>query len=78
MNFSKTSVVAKVMPLVILLTNSGADSILGCSGGTSAQGLVLWASGQPELMPKPPISMATSLSVWMLRGKPRVWSPAVG
>ena len=44
MNFSKTSFAAAVMPLVRLLTNSSANIILVCSGGTSAQCLVLQAS----------------------------------
>ena len=73
-NLSRISVTATVMPLVILLTKSGADSILVCFCGASVRDITLQVSDLPELIPKPPISMATSISVWILWGEPGVWS----
>ena len=73
-NFSRICVAATIIPLVRLLTKSGAESILVYSGKTSIWGITLRVSDLLEPIPKPPISMATLVSVWMLQGEPRVWS----
>ena len=73
-NFSRICVAAAIIPLVRLLTKSGAESILFCSGKASVRGITLWVSDLLEPIPKPPISMAMSVSMWMLWSEPRVWS----
>ena len=75
-NLSRISVAAAIILLVILVTKSGVESTLVCSSRASIRGITLWVSDLPEPTPKPPISMATSVLVWILWGNPEsdpVW-----
>ena len=74
MNLSRISVVAGHNPL----GNSGGQVLgghgpLGYRRGTASQSYMtlVWASRSHTAV-RPPISMAASVSVWVLQGEPRV------
>ena len=72
MNLSRISVAAATTPRATVAAKSGVDMVPWAAGGTLALGVMWRKSGPQGAILRPPISMAVSVSVCVLRGEPGV------
>ena len=72
MNLSRISITVATTPQATVAAKSGVDKIPWAAGGTLALGVMWRKSGPLGAMLRPPISMAVSMSVCVLRGEPGV------
>ena len=72
MNLSGISVAVAATPRATVAASSGVDMALLVAGGTLALGVTWHKSGPQGAILRPPISMAVSVSVCVLWGKPGV------
>ena len=70
MNLSRISVAAAATPRATVVASSGVDMALLVARGMLALGVTWHKSGPPGAILRPPISMAVSVSVCVLWGKP--------